>query len=141
MLTGTDEHVLVTYCDPAMFGRKAQEVVTSDEEVYRNVGIKLTAGSNYRADGKRKVDNLLLDKADGKPGLLIHKSCENLIAQLETLVYDDEHVEDVNTRQEDHAYDALRYLLTRVHDPMGSVMNRLDQHDNNYTVFRDLFRR
>ena len=141
MLTGTDENVLTTYCDPAMFGKKAQEVVTSDEEVYRNVGIKLTAGTNFRADGKRKVDNLLLDKADGKPGLLIHKSCENLIAQLETLVYDDEHIEDVNTRQEDHAYDALRYLLTRVHDPMGNVYKKLEQHNNNYAVYRDLFRR
>ena len=141
MLTGADENVLVTYCDPAMFGRKAQEVVTSDEEVYRNVGITLTAGSNFRQDGKRKVDNLLLDKADGRPGLLIHKSCENLIAQLETLVYDDEHVEDVNTRQEDHAYDALRYLLTRVHDPMGNVYKQLDNKNNNFTVYKDLFRR
>ena len=141
MLTGSDENVLVTYCDPAMFGKKAQEVVTSDEEVYRNVGIKLTAGSNYRIDGKRKVDNLLLDKADGKPGLLIHEPCQNLISQLENLIYDDEHIEDVNTRQEDHAYDALRYLLTRVHDPAAPLMQTSEQRNNNYAVYKSLFRR
>ena len=141
MLTGTDEHVLTTYCDPAMFGKKAQDVVTSDEEVYRNVGITLTAGSNIRIDGKRKVDNLLLDKADGRPGLLIHSSCKNLIDQLENLIYDDEHIEDVNTRQEDHAYDALRYLLTRVHDPKRSFAREDYTHYNNYTVYSQLFRR
>ena len=141
MLTGTDENVLTTYCDPAMFGKKAQDVVTSDEEVYRNVGITLTAGTNYRIDGKRKVDNLLLDKADGKPGLLIHSSCRNLIDQLENLIYDDEHIEDVNTRQEDHAYDALRYLLTRVHDPMRSMIKNDRPRMNNFAIYSQLFRR
>lgn len=142
MLTGTNEDILTTYCDPAMFGRKAQNEVTSDYEVYKNVGIILTAGSNFREDGKRKVDNLLLDKSDGIPGLLIHESCTNLIAQLENLIYDDQHIEDVNTRQEDHAYDALRYLLTRVHDPQdGRDYRDAEVHYNNYEVYKSIFRR
>ncbi len=142
MLTGTNEDILTTYCDPAMFGKSAHtDVVTSDYEVYKNIGIALTAGSNYREDGKRKVDNLLLDKSDGKPGLLIHESCKNLIAQLENLVYDDEHIEDVNTRQEDHAYDALRYLLTRVHDPQeGRDYRDAERHYNNFEVYKSIFR-
>jgi hypothetical protein len=38
----------------------------------------------------------------------------NLIRTLPLLVLDEHNPEDVNTTQEDHAYDALRYGLTNI---------------------------
>lgn len=135
-----NDRLVATYCDPAMFGKKAQEIVTSDEEVYRNAGIRLTAGSNDRLAGKRKIDNMLLPRADGLPGILIHKSCKNLIDQMCNLIFDDVKIEDVNTRMPDHAYDALRYLMTRVRDPMGAFIdNELERRRNNFSVYKEMF--
>ena len=51
-------------------------------------------------------------KADGLPGLIILSRCKNLIWQFENLPMDATKPEDVDTKFEDHAYDALRYLLT-----------------------------
>ncbi|CAK0768384.1 hypothetical protein CCP3SC15_3870001 [Gammaproteobacteria bacterium] len=72
----------------------------------------LTQAVNDRIAGKRKVDKLLGDLPDGRPGLLVFSTCTNLIRTLPTLIYDKVQVEDVDTKGEDHAYDALRYLLT-----------------------------
>ena len=56
----------------------------------------------------------MADIGDGEPGIQIFDTCEHLIEQCSTLVHDDLNVEDVDTKQEDHAYDTLRYLLTNV---------------------------
>ena len=41
--------------------------------------------------------------------VVIHKCCSHLIRTLPILVYDKNRVEDVNSDQEDHAYDDVRY--------------------------------
>lgn len=104
------------YGDPSMWTRKTQEFVTSSAQVYAQNGLYLHKGNNDRLDGKRKVDRLLNNLEDGRPGLMIFNTCPNLIKQLSQLVYDKFHTEDVNTDMEDHAYDALRYMLTSVRD-------------------------
>lgn len=51
--------------------------------------------------------------------LKIFKNCRNLIRTLPMLPLDDNDLEDVNTRAEDHAYDALRYgIASRPIDPV-----------------------
>ena len=42
--------------------------------------------------------------------LKIFSSCVHLIRTLPALTYDKTKVEDVDTKQEDHAYDAVRYM-------------------------------
>lgn len=136
-----NKHIVATYCDPAMFGRKNNEEVTSAYEVYNQCGIVLQKGNNDRINGKRKIDNLLANKPDGKPGIIINESCINLIDQLTNMIYDEKRIEDVGTRQADHAYDALRYLLTRVHDRLGRfVQNELSKNRNNYAVYSEIFK-
>ena len=44
-----------------------------------------------------------------EPGLMILSNCRNLIRTLSTLPVDSNNPEDVDTKAEDHAYDALRY--------------------------------
>jgi hypothetical protein len=100
------------YGDPSMWKRSTNENVTSSAIVYAQNGCWIRPGDNDRLGGKRKVDRLLGNLADGQPGIWITENCVHLIRQLELLVYDPLRTEDVNTRMEDHAYDALRYLLT-----------------------------
>jgi len=110
------EKKALRFADPAMWTRKTQEFITSSAQIYAQNGVPLRKGNNDRLDGKRKVDRLLNPMEDGLPGLLIFNTCPNLVKQLSQLVYDKYHTEDVDTRMEDHAYDALKYLLTSVRD-------------------------
>ena len=105
----------VTWGDPSMWARKsAGDRVYSTADEYRDNGVVLTKANNDRLIGKRKVDSLLADLPDGKPGLVIFTTCENLLRTLPALPYDKVKVEDVDTDAEDHGYDALKYGLTRV---------------------------
>ncbi len=105
----------VTYGDPSMWTTNSFEDRTfSTADEYAAEGVPLTKADNDRLTGKRKVDNLLEDFADGRPGLMVFETCPNLIRTLPALTYDAANVEDVDTQAEDHAYDCLRYLLSRV---------------------------
>lgn len=107
------EKIRKRYADPSMWTKRTQtDDPTSSVDIYATKGIYLTPAVNDRIAGKRKVDRLLEDLPDGKPGLLVFSTCTNLIRTLPSLVYDKVHVEDIDTTGDDHAYDALRYLLT-----------------------------
>jgi len=126
-LSDAQELGAVRYADPSMWTSRTQEFVTSSAEVYAQNGCFIRRADNNRINGKRKVDRMLNDLEDGRPGLLIFNTCPNLIKQLSQLVYDPNHEEDVNTHMEDHAYDALRYALTTVRDYRKSEPARIQK--------------
>ena len=72
----------------------------------------MSKANNDRLGGKRAVNRMLADGPDGKPLLQVFDCCENFIRTFPLLVRDEGKPEDVDTDGEDHAYDALRYLLT-----------------------------
>jgi hypothetical protein len=101
------------YADPSLWERKNKDgQIYSTADEYKAEGIVLTRGDNDRLSGKRKINNLLADLPDGLPGLQIFETCPHIIEQLSSLASDEHNPEDVDTNQEDHAYDALRYALT-----------------------------
>jgi hypothetical protein len=61
-----------------------------------------------RLAGKLEVHRRLRIE-DGRTKLKIFSTCTNLISTLPVLPTDPSHMEDVDTKAEDHAYDALRY--------------------------------
>lgn len=74
-------------------------------EIFANEGIYWTPADNARVDGLMQVHQRL---KEGK--LKIFSNCVHLIRTLPALTYDKIKVEDVDTKQEDHAYDAVRYM-------------------------------
>ncbi len=66
-----------------------------------------------RISGKIEIHKrLVVDEDSGEPGIRIFENCPNLIRQLTSLPLDKNNPEDVDTKAEDHAYDALRYLVS-----------------------------
>jgi phage terminase large subunit len=119
-MTPPDESVNLTYADPSMWASKnVQDITSSSADEYAQTGVPLTRADNDRLSGKRKLDRLLEPLADGLPGIQIFENCHNLIRTLPAMVYDDVRTEDIDTDQEDHAYDALRYGLTQARDYTG----------------------
>lgn len=114
-MTPETEKIPFTFADPSMWARKtAGNSVTTTADEYAKEGIALTKADNDRLAGKRKVDQLLGNLADGLPGLQIRENCVNLIRTFPALTYDEHNPEDIDTEEEDHAYDALRYGLTNM---------------------------
>ena len=68
-----------------------------------------------RVAGKNELHRLLqVDEFTGEPRIVFFNTCVNTIAQLPVLPLDTNNVEDVDTKAEDHLYDALRYgIMTR----------------------------
>ena len=142
--TSDEEEILVSFCDPAMAREYESDISTNAVDEYSKYGLILTPGSRQRKVGKMKIDNLLEDRPDGMPGLIIAPQCEHIISQLDTLIADPNDPEDVDTTEEDHAYDALRYGLSRFRETVTYEDQRAsrtedDDEESHYSIMQMLF--
>lgn len=63
-----------------------------------------------RVAGKNEVHRRLqVDEYTEEPRMVVFSSCTNIIAQLPVIPLDRNNPEDVDTKSEDHLYDAIRY--------------------------------
>jgi hypothetical protein len=80
-----------------------------------------------RVAGKNEIHRRLqIDEFTEEPRLVFFDSCTNVISQLPSIPLDKKNPEDVDTKSEDHLYDALRYgIMSRPrfsifdYDPTG----------------------
>lgn len=96
--------------DPAIWGSQTGESIGTLMERER---IYWDKGDHARIDGKMQVHHRLAFNADGVPMLYVFRTCPGFIRTVPNLVYDDVHVEDIDTEGEDHIYDELRYVCMR----------------------------
>lgn len=97
--------------DPAIWNKETGVSVADTAEKY---GIYFDRGDNARVAGWLQVHERLRFDEFGIPMLYIFKGCKNLIRTLPALQYDEHKAEDVNTHQEDHAADSLRYFCNLI---------------------------
>jgi len=122
-VTPEAEKLRARYADPSMWTRdKDEDRTTSTYDIYRSEGVLLTKADNDRLSGWRRLRTFLADLPDGKPGLLVYETCENLIRTLGALPRSKANPEDVDTDAEDHAADALRYATTSL-KPLARWVN------------------
>jgi len=126
-----NEIYFMHYADPSLWERKNRDnEVFSTADEYKKEGLNLTKADNDRMSGKRKVNNILADLPDGEPGFQVFETCPKMIEQLSSLASDKLNPEDVDTDQEDHAYDDLRYALTNEKriEQKGAPRKEVDRH-------------
>ena len=78
-------------------------------------GLRFIPADRDRMAGKLAIHKRLQLNSQGEPQLKIFKTCTNLIRTLPTLPLDKTNTEDIDTKADDHAYDALRYMLMLRH--------------------------
>ena len=114
-MTAPGEQILATYADPSMWNKKnLDNVVSSTANEYSKENVPLMQGNNDRIGGKRRIDRLLANLPDGRPGMIVFSTCAYLRRTLPALPYDKVQIEDVDTKADDHGYDALKYLSTHM---------------------------
>lgn len=107
------------YADPAIWNATGS-TEGSIAEMMEREGVYFEKGNHNRLAGKMQVHYRLTFDKEGLPMLYVFKNCKNMIRTLPQLRYDPTYPEDVDTRQEDHLYDALKYFL--MSDPIAPKM-------------------
>lgn len=96
--------------DPAIWdeshGRDGTIITLFEKE-----GIFFDKGKNDRLSGKMQCHYRFAFDKLGKPMAYVFNTCRHFIRTIPALIYDTRNVEDVNTSQEDHDYDAMRYFF------------------------------
>lgn len=121
---GTDEKFILEVGDPGSFWNKVPETGVPRVETFWLNGINLTQANNDRVQGwtrlreymqPRSVEGIITvgfePIAGMAPWIHVSSECYNLIRTLPALVHHEKKVEDVADGMEDHAPDALRYLV------------------------------
>ena len=93
-----------------------------------------------RVSGKNEIHRRLqVDEFTEEPRLVFFNTCTNTVAQLPSIPLDKKNPEDVDTRAEDHLYDALRYgIMSRPrfsifdYDPMGRPSSSMPVADSTF---------
>src|SRR5210317_1506185 len=102
-------------------------------EVMMRQGVRWTPSDRNRIQGKMEVHRRLANEPySGEPRLRFFSNCQNIIKQIAGIPLSKTNSEDVDTKSEDHAYDALRYMLmTRmsgyasIHQQLGAIKNHV----------------
>lgn len=101
---------IVGIADPAIWNNTGSSE-GSIADMMEQRGVYFEKGNHDRLAGKMQVHYRLAFDEDGLPMIYFFDTCKNMIRTLPQLGYDPVRPEDVNTGQEDHLYDALKYFL------------------------------
>lgn len=96
-------------CDPAMWQKTGAGRGESIAETLLRMRLPMRKSDNDRFAGWLRVHELLRPMSEHRPWLTIDPSCKYLIRTLPAMVSDDNDPDDLDTKQDDHAVDALRY--------------------------------
>ncbi|EAX47548.1 protein of unknown function DUF264 [Thermosinus carboxydivorans Nor1] len=120
------EKIAYGVADPACWAKTGHDG-PSIAETFASEGVFWKPADNDRLQGKMQVHLRLRGWGPERPGLKVFNTCTNLIRTLPALCYDAHRPEDVDTTQEDHAYDALRYgLMSRPWAPPKEKQRKRD---------------
>ena len=120
--------------DPSIFARTGfvdQYGGQTIAEGFARHGIVFMPASNRRVDGWNLMHQYLR-WGEVRPKLIYFNVCYNSIRTIPALIHDERRGEDVDTKSEDHAGDATRYMLSSLHErqpstPLSGVARKLQQ--------------
>lgn len=105
------ESFAMTVGDPSMWSNTSG-TGSSVAQQYQSNGVIMTKAKNHRIGGWQNVRRYMQSSPlDGSVKLKIFDNCLNLIRTIPVMRHASTNPEDLDTRDEDHAVDALRYLL------------------------------
>lgn len=133
---------VIGIADPSIFDESRGESIAAMMERSPHF-VYWSGGDNTRIAGKMQFHYRLAFDAEGLPMFQTFHTCRHFIRTIPALVYDDKHVEDIDTDQEDHIYDECRYVLMenpiapRKHEEPKPVLDDpLDLHKKPARFYR-----
>lgn len=116
--TGKDEVITATLADPSIWAKNQygtgpdleQATTKSIFGQMAEAGFYCTKANNDRINGWNKVRDLLYWDENLKPKLYVFDNCPETIRTIPSMIHDENNVEDVDKKCEEHIPCALRYL-------------------------------
>lgn len=102
--------------DPAIWQKTTGTAVV---EVLEKQGLFFDKGENKRIPSIQQIHYRLKFDENGIPMIYFFKNCKNMIRTLPMMQYDEHKPEDIDTDQEDHLVDTLRYVCAA--NPLASA--------------------
>ena len=104
-------------------------------ETMMRAGVRWIPSDRNRLQGKMEIHRRLADDPySNEPRLRIFSNCKHITAQLSGIPLSKTNSEDVDTKAEDHAYDALRYMVmtrtsgyTSIHKQLQGIKDQAFQ--------------
>jgi|TARA_R110002012_G_scaffold97653_2_gene234520 hypothetical protein len=128
-MEGEDPTMYYTVLDSSCWNKTGTG--PSIAETMIRAGVRWTPSDRNRIAGKMELHRRLqIDEVSDEPRIKILSTCTNLIRTLSGLPLSKTNTEDVDTKADDHAYDALRYMcMTRArgHLTINSMMNKMKE--------------
>ena len=128
-LEGDDPNMYYSVLDSSCWNRTGTG--PSIAETLIRCGARFTPSDRNRIAGKLELHRRLqVDELTQEPRIKILSTCTQLIRTLSGLPLSKTNPEDVDTKADDHAYDALRYMcMTRArgHLTINSMMNKMKE--------------
>ena len=115
---------IIGIADPAIFAENGGQPISDMMAAAPNF-ITFFPGDHNRIAGKMQFHYRLAFDENGLPMMQVFNTCKHFIRTIPDLVYDERNVEDVDTAQEDHIYDACRYVL--MENPLKSRRNAAER--------------
>ncbi len=121
------EEYMASLGDPSMWIRNPQNTNRSDvvapssksiADIMRSDGINLIKANNDRINRWNLMRKYLDWDNDRPPKIRVFSNCVNLARTLPAMIHDERKPEDLNTKSEDHAVDALGYGLMHIGKPV-----------------------
>lgn len=97
------------WADPSIWDGSHDTYGISCAEEMEKHGIWFDRGNNERVAGWMQIRERLKFDREGRAAIYICSNCRNLIRTMPLMLFDEKHVEDMDTSLEDHLCDALRY--------------------------------
>ena len=108
-LERNDPNMQISVLDASCWNRTG--LGPSIAETMNRKGCRWVPSDRNRLAGKIEVHRRLACDSRGQPRVRIMENCTNLVRTLPTLPLSKNNPEDVDTKADDHAYDALRYMM------------------------------
>ena len=99
---------IIGIADPAIWDAETGQSIAETAAKHQ---VYFSPGDHKRIPGLMQCHYYLAFDDNGYPMFYVFKNCKNFIRTIPLLQYDEHKVEDVETSQEDHIYDAWRYFL------------------------------
>jgi len=118
------EGVTNLVADPACWNK--QDSFPAPITAFQDVGFKCIKANNDRKSGLQQVHNFMKQNDEnGQPMYQVFSTCYQTIRTLPSLMPDPHDMEDVDSKMEDHLYDAIRYgLMSRYASNPGRYLGQ-----------------
>jgi len=128
-LEGKDPNMYYSVLDASCWNKTGSG--PSIAETLIRCGARFTPSDRNRMAGKMELHRRLqIDPISNLPRIKVLSTCTHLIRTLSGIPLSKTNPEDVDTKADDHAYDALRYMcMTRArgHLTINSMMNKMKE--------------